>query len=294
MRRRLRSRTVHRVATSDRPAGLYPALLKHWRRRSGLSQLDLALAADVSARHVSFLETGRSVPSAEMVVRLATTLGVPLRHVDAMLDAAGHAPIYGERGATMSPAVRGAIDLMKRHHEPFPMVVVDRSYRVVDLNTGALAVLGNVLGNAPGHTGAPTGGLNLARLTFDPDGAQPFIVNFDEVGRQLLWRLQREVLAEPDEHELRELLDDVLSLPTVDEAWRDVDLAAPSDPVLVLHLRRDDVELRFLTMITVFQAPQNVDVEQLMIETWFPYDDATADRCRAWAAASDPRAARAD
>lgn len=274
------------VGQDEHRAGLYPALLKHWRRRSGLSQLDLALAADVSARHVSFLETGRSVPSAEMVVRLATTLGVPLRHVDVMLDAAGHDTVFGGSGEAMSPAVVGALDLMKRHHDPFPLVVVDRSYSVLDLNDGAVAVLGNVLGDRLDDLGSAEGTLNLARLTFDPAGAQPFIANFDEVGRQLLWRLQREVLAEPDGDELRRLLDDVLALPTVDETWRDVDLAAPSDPALVLHLRRDEIELRFLTMVTTFQAPQNVSVEQIRIESWFPYDDATAETCRAWGAGS--------
>lgn len=262
----------------DHRAGLFPALLKHWRRQRGLSQLDLALSADVSARHVSFLETGRSSPSADMVLRLATTLGVPLRQVNAMLRAAGHDPVYDESETGLAPAVLDALALLKRHHEPFPLVVVNRTYDLLDLNQGASDVLALVLGDlAPGP-------VNLARLTFDPNGAQPVLANFAEIGRELLWRIQREVLADPDNGEMQDLLDDLLAMPTVDPDWRQVDLSTPSDPALVLHLRRDDLELRFLTMVTAFQAPQNIAVEHLRIETWFPYDEATASVCRGLAA----------
>lgn len=278
----------------DHRAGLFPALLKHWRRQRGLSQLDLALTAGVSARHLSFLETGRSRPSPEMVLQLATSLAVPLRQVNAMLRAAGHEPVYDESEDGLPAAVADALALLKAHHEPFPLVVVDRTYRVLDLNQGALAVFGAILGDdsSDGSTGGPAApadvlalGLNLATLTFDPNGAQPNVVNFDEVGRQLLWRIQREVLADPDDGEMQDLLDQLLALPTVDPDWRQVDLVVPSDPALVLHLRGNGLDLRFLTMITAFQAPQNVAVEHLRIETWFPYDDDTADACRALATA---------
>lgn len=273
----------------DHRAGLFPALVKHWRRQRGLSQLDLALAADVSARHVSFLETGRSRPSAEMVLLLGNTLGMPLRQINAMLRAAGHDPVYDEADDSLTEPVVVALDLLKAHHEPFPLVVVDRAYEVRDLNRAAVAVLTALLGADPGVVAgdgdaAAHLGSNLARLTFDPAGAQPVIVNFDEVGRQLLWRIQREVLADPDDGELRDLLDELLSFPTVAPDWRRVDLSVPSDPALVLHLRRGDVELRFLTTVTAFQAPQNVAVEQLRIESWFPVDGVTEAACRALAA----------
>lgn len=267
----------------DHRAGLFPALLKHWRRQRGLSQLDLALSADVSARHVSFLETGRSNPSVEMVLLLATTLGVPLRQVNAMLRAAGHDAMYDETEHVLPPAVLDALSLMKQHHEPFPLLVVDRTYRLLDLNHGAAAVLGAVLGPVGP---VDTAELNMARLTFDPAGAQPYVANFDEIGRELLWRIQREVLADPDSGELQGLLDDLLEMPTVAPDWRRVDLSTPSDPALVIHLRRDDLELRFLTMVTAFQAPQNVAVEHLRIETWFPSDEATAAACRTLSAAT--------
>lgn len=281
------------VPNPEHRTGLFPALLKDWRRRRGLSQLDLAVVSDVSARHISFLETGRSRPSREMVVQLATALALPLRQVNAMLRAAGHEPAYDESGDGLPPVVTDALALLKTHHEPFPLVVVDRAYRVLDLNGGALALFGSLLGAAGSPpldvAGVVHLGLNLARLTFDPAGAQPQLANFDEVGRQLLWRIQRELLADPGDDELRELLDDLLAMPTVDPDWRQPDLQARSDPALVLHLRLGDVELRFLTMITAFQAPQNVAVDHLRIETWFPADEATAATCTLLAQPADRR-----
>jgi transcriptional regulator with XRE-family HTH domain len=264
------------VPDTELRTGLFPALLKHWRGQRGLSQLDLALTADVSARHVSFLETGRSTPSAEMVFRLATALGVPLRQVNAMLRAAGHQAVYDESEDSLPAAVVEALALMKEHHEPFPLIIVNRTYDVLDLNRGALALLGAVL---PLVDVGVERVMNLARLTFDPHGAQPWLANFDEIGRQLLWRIQREVLADPDNGEMQDLLDELLSMPTVGADWRDVDLSVASDPALVLHIRRDELDLRFLTMVTAFQAPQNVAVEHLRIETWFPFDAATAAIC---------------
>lgn len=269
------------MTDSDGNAGLFPALLKHWRRRRGLSQLDLALTADVSARHVSFLETGRSGPSAEMVLRLATALGVPLRHIDAMLRAAGHAAIYDEADGQLPAAAATALALLKEHHEPFPLLVVDRIYRLRDVNRGAIALFGAILGREVDAAAVVANGLNLARLTFDPNGAQPHLANFADVGRELLWRIQREVLANPDDGDLRNLLDDLLAMPTVDPDWRRADLAVPSDPALVVQVHTRDHEMRFVTTVTAFQAPQNLSVEQLRIETWLPYDDATSAACRA-------------
>lgn len=258
---------------------MFPALLKHWRRQRGMSQLDLALIADVSSRHVSFLETGRSRPSPEMVLRLASALGVPLRHVDAMLVAAGHPAVYDTADDELPDTVHDAIAMLMDHHDPFPLFVVDRTYRVLHANRGARRMLAALLGDDEAHDPE----LNLARTTFDAAGAQPYLVNFDEIGRQLLWRIQREVLADPSADDLRALLDDLLALPTVGADWRDVDLTAPSDPALIVHLQRDGVDLRFLAAVTAFEAPQNVAVEALRIETWFPVDAETAAVCRALA-----------
>ena len=265
----------------DPNAGLFPALLKHWRGQRGLSQLDLAVAAEVSSRHISFLETGRSAPSPEMILRLTAALDVPLRHVNAMLQAAGHAPVYpeAEPGEALPPEVAEALRLMKTHHDPFPLVVINRSYEIVDLNMGALALFGAAV---PALAEAPSlDGLNLVRLSFDPQGAQPLLANFEELGRTLLWRIQREVLAEPERGPLRELLDEVLAMPTVSEDWRQADLSVPSSPAVMIHLRVGEQVLRFLTMVTALQAPQTVALDELRIETWFPSDAATAEACHA-------------
>ncbi len=260
-------------------AGLFPALLKHWRGQRGLSQLDMALAAGVSSRHVSFLETGRSTPSAAMILRLAAALDVPLRHVNAMLLSAGHEPAYREpaAGEPLPGEIAGALRMMKDHQEPFPLLVIDRAYDVVDLNRGAQALLGLLLAGVELDGSSPP---NLARLTFDPR-VRAKLVNFDEVGRSLLWRLQREILAEQGDGQLRELLDDILAMPTVSAGWRDADLSVPASPVIVVHLRAGGLDLRFLTMVTALQAPQTVMLDELRIETWFPTDAATADACRA-------------
>lgn len=270
--------------SNDPPrAGLFPALLKHWRGQRGLSQLDMALAAGVSSRHVSFLETGRSTPSAAMILRLAAALDVPLRHVNAMLLSAGHEPAYQEpaSGEPLPEEIASALRMMKDHQEPFPLLVIDRAYDIVDLNRGAQAILGSLLAGVELGRSSPP---NLARLTFDPR-VRAKLINFDEVGRSLLWRLQREVLAEQGDGQLPELLDDILAMPTVSAGWRDADLSVPASPVLVVHLRVGEQDLRFLTMVTALQAPQTVMLDELRIETWFPSDAATADACRALAGA---------
>lgn len=275
------------MSNSERNTGLFPALLKHWRGKRGLSQLDLALAADVSSRHVSFMETGRSTPSAEMVLRLAATLDVPLRHANAMLRAAGYEAVFPEPGPdrVLPDVVASAIEMMKTHHDPFPLVVIDRAYNVFDLNAGALALFGAVPGIAEAVAN-PSAPLNLARTTFDPNGAHPVIENFEVVGRELLWRLQREVLADPDDQLLRDVLDDILEMPTVADDWRDVDLTVPSSPVVPVRIRAGEHVLEFVTMVTVFQAPQTVALDELRIETWLPTSGETAELCRLLAAGS--------
>jgi transcriptional regulator with XRE-family HTH domain len=278
------------VVDPAEPSNLLPALLKYWRRRSGLSQLDLALEADVSARHVSFIETGRTRPSAAMVLRLAAALGVPLDQTNELLRAAGHAPAFAEPVEGIPEQLTEVVAMIGRFHEPFPVVVVDRWYEILDLNRAAVTLFSTVLTGAPPDDVEPARSLvvgsNLAKLTFDPSGAHPFIVNFDHVGRELLWRIHREALGDPRDRRLAALLDDLLGQPTVPEDWRAIDLAAVAQPTLTLHLRSGALDLRFVTMVTAFLAPQNVAAERLRIETWLPADEATAEQCRRLAEAT--------
>jgi transcriptional regulator with XRE-family HTH domain len=255
--------------------GLFPALLRHWRRQRGLSQLDLASAADVSSRHVSFLETGRSAPGPEMVLRLAAALDVPLRHVNAMLRAAGHPPHYpdGEAGA-LPAAVRSTLELMKRHHEPFPLIVIDRTYRVLDLNRGAAAVLGAAL------PGIATDGLNLARATLAPDLGGRVVVNYPAVARALLWRMQRELLADPDDARLRDVLDELVEVPGLPADWRRPDPTAPTAPTLDLQLDVAGQALSFQLVVSALRAPLEVALDEIRIEQWFPADERTTRACQ--------------
>jgi transcriptional regulator with XRE-family HTH domain len=256
---------------------LFPALLRHWRTRRGLSQLDLALAADVSPRHVSFLETGRAQPSREMVLRLGATLAVPLRDQNAMLRAAALPDEFPEPGLEggLPPSITQAIERMLAQHEPYPMTVLDRRYQVLRANQGALGLLARFVAE-PGALPSPP---NLMQLLFDPRLSRPFVADWEHVARALTSRLHRETLARAGDAELAALLRSLLEYPDVPEAWRQPDFSSPSDATLTFRLVRDGLELAFLTTLTVFNAPQNVTLDELCIESWFPLDDATAKAC---------------
>ncbi len=257
-------------------AGLYPALLRHWRSRRGLSQLDLAVAADVSSRHVSFLETGRAQPSREMVLRLGATLNVPLRDQNEMMRAAGFPPEFSEAAAPagLPPAIERALERMFAVHDPFPITLLDRRYDVLRVSDGGARLLARFVAD-PGAMPVP---LNVFRLLFDPRLARPFIVEWERVAHALVARLHRETLASRD-GELERLLRSLFEFPDVPESGRQPDFSAPSEPVLTFHLRRDDLDLHFLTTLTSFSAPQNVTLEELRVESYFPLDDATARAC---------------
>ena len=259
--------------SSDR---VFAALLKYWRGTRGMSQLDLAVTAEVSARHISFLETGRSQPSVEMVHLLTETLGVPLRDRNELLRAAGFPPQYDE--PSIDDALDGALGLtlqtMLDHHEPFPLVVVDRLYRVVTSNQAAARMM--TLGGFP----LPEQGeLNLLDIMFDP-AARDLMMNWDQAATTALRRLQREVFLHPQDDELQALLDRLVETPGVPESWRRPDPSAPNDPTVTLELRLKDTVFLFLTTVTTFNAPSNVTLDELRIESWFPLDEPTKEACR--------------
>lgn len=265
---------------SDRPAaGLFSVLLRHWRTRRGLSQLDLALAADVSSRHVSFLETGRARPSREMVLHLGAALGVPLRDQNVMLSAASFRAEFEEPGPDVAfpPAVEQAVERMMRQQEPFPLVVMNRLYDVLRANEGARRMLVRMVAEPAALATEP---VNAFRLLFDPRLCRPFIVDWERTARPLVSRLHREALEQPTDEGLAALSRSLFEYPGVPQAWRQPDVSTPSEPTLTLRMRRDDLELSFLTTLTVFNAPQSVALEDLRLESYFPLDDATERACR--------------
>jgi transcriptional regulator with XRE-family HTH domain len=249
-------------------------LLREWRERRRLSQLDLSLRAEISTRHLSFVETGRSQPSRTMLLHLADHLDVPLRERNQLLLAGGYAPVYRERrldGDGMA-SVRSAILRLLAAHEPFPAVVVDRRWNQVAANA-SLGVL--IDGVAPGLLVPP---VNVLRLSLHPDGVAPRIVNLGEWRAHLLGRLRRQVdlIADPD---LTALLAELRGYPC-DQPEPDVELPGPADVFTPLRIRHGGGELSFFSTVATFGTPLDVTVAELVVESFFPADDHTADVLR--------------
>jgi transcriptional regulator with XRE-family HTH domain len=257
------------------------ALLRQWRATRRVSQLDLALAAGVSTRHLCCVETGRAQPSREMVSRLAEALGIPLRERNALLVAAGYAPGYRESGlATPELArVRRAIELILHQQEPYPAMVVSRHWDLLAANQGAKRIFGWLLGDVPPQP-------NIMRLSFDPAGVRPFVVNWEDVALDLIRHLHNDVASAPSDTRARDLLREVLAYPDVPPHYRTRELNAPAAPVSTTTYRKADIELTFFWTITTFGTPQDVTLEELRIECSFPADEATDRLCHQLAATS--------
>ena len=248
-------------------------LLREWRRRRGLSQLALAGAADVSARHLSFVETGRSRPSRALLLRLGEHLDVPLRDRNALLLAAGLAPAYPQRRLDDPPmaAVADAVARLLAAYEPFPALVVDRRWELVDANA-AVALL--TAGCAPALLEPPC---NVLRLCLHPDGLAPRIVTLGTWRAHLFARLRHQIATTGDVH-LRELLDELRTYPAPDSdrSGRVDPTPLHAAPVVPIRLRSDAGELAFLSTTTLFGTPGDVTVDELAIEAFLPADAATA------------------
>jgi transcriptional regulator with XRE-family HTH domain len=246
-------------------------LLREWRARRHLSQLDLAVEAGVSTRHVSFIETGRSQPSREMVVHLAEYLEIPLRERNALLIAAGYAPIYQETdlAAPEMEAVRDAIDKILAAHEPYPAAVVDRQWNLVAANQSSGILSEGVDAEL---LGPPT---NVLRVSLHPKGVAPRIVNFEEWSSHLLTRLARQVAVTGDQ-QLAELLEELRSYPGVPQRAFFPELEGAEKVFVPLRLRHGDSELTFFSTVSTFGTALDVTVEELAIESFFPADEATA------------------
>ena len=241
-------------------------LLRQWRQRRRLSQLDLALAADVSSRHLSFVETGRSKPTSEMILRLTEHLDVPLRDRNTLLLAGGYAPAYPEHGLAEPElqAVRAALSRVLKGHEPYPAVVVNRWWELVDGNAAVAVLTGSA---APELLTPP---VNVLRLSLHPGGMAPHIVNLAEWRAHLLTRLQRQVAATGDPR-LAELLTELRRYPGGEHSS-----PAPTDVVVPLRYRLGDRELSLFSMTAVVGTPMDVTIDELAIESFYPADEATA------------------
>ena len=265
---------THTAPPPPAPATHVGALLREWRTARRLSQLDLALEAGVSSRHLSYVETGKAQPSRDMVARLADTLDMPLRDRNALLMAAGYAPEYPERSLATPELsqIRRAIDLILHAQEPYPAFVLNRRWDVLHANAAAARLAAFLIGESK-HD-------NIIRQFFDPNDMRAVVVNWEEVAGDLVRHLHDEIAAVPSDTRVVVLLDEVLRYPGVPASWRTRQLGAVPTPLLTVHFRKGDTELRFFSTITRFGTARDVTIDELRIECAFPADDATAELCR--------------
>ena len=257
--------------------------LRWWRVHRGRSQLDLAGAAGTTQRYVSFLESGRTQPSREMVLRLAATLDVPLRQQNALLLAAGFAPVWRESdlAAPELATINHALDHMLAQQEPFPALVVDRRWNVLRVNAGAGRLMAFLTGPLPAP--AATGTVNIAEELLSPDGLRPFLVNWQDIAIYFLRGVQADASADGTQA-TAELLQRLLAYPGVPALSHVPALEELPSPVLAMHFRKGQTSLRLFTTIATLGTPQDVTVQELRIECFFPADADTAQVFRDWGA----------
>ncbi|MEU1042868.1 helix-turn-helix transcriptional regulator [Streptomyces sp. NPDC005551] len=260
------------VPPTTAPQGGVGPLLRGWREQRRVSQLELALRAGSSARHISFVETGRSRPSEELVLRLAEHLDVPVRERNALLLAAGYAPHYPQTPLDdpALDALREGMERLIQGYEPYPALVVDAMYNVVAANRGVMMLLGDI------PESLLTQPLNALRLTLHPEGLAPRIRNLREWRGHLLAQAGRQVALHRS-RPLRELYEEVAAYPV--PASEDTDVVEPAEPVpyfaLPMRIEHEGRTLSFISSISTFNTPMDVTVSELAIETLLPADPAT-------------------
>lgn len=272
------SQRFNLTSESATPLG---GLLRHWREVRGISQLDLSLAAGISQRQISFIESGRSTPGRQTLLTLAQALDVPLRERNSLLLAAGYAPVYSDvawNAQEMNSVIR-ALERVVRHHDPFPAIVMDRHWNVLMTNEAAPRFFNYFIDmdarNADGATRR-----NMLHLIFDPRGLRPFLADWESTARSLLQRVQREALGHVIDQGTRNLLDELLAYPDVPADWKSHQSSSSASvlPVIPIDLVLDGQILRYFSMVTTVGTPHSVAAQELRLESMFPADDATESR----------------
>lgn len=264
------------MQTRDKPT--FGSILRHWREARRYSQLDLALEANVSSKHVSFLETGRNRPSREMIIRLSNAMDIPLRDRNLMLSAAGFADAYTETSlaAPEVSQVEEALTRILDKHEPYPAIVVDANWDVVRQNSGGIRLVGLFLDEPD------IAAQNAFELLFSENGLRPWVEGWETLSSILLMRLFRETLSAGDNSEKLDLFRRIESMPTTPANWRELASQLPSGPTIDLILKKGGRRLRFFTTVTTFGTPQDVTLQELRIESYFPADEETRILCESW------------
>lgn len=252
-------------------------LLRHWRDLRGTSQLDLSFRAGVSQRHISFIESGRSVPSRQMLMDIAQTLDIPLRERNTLLLAAGYAPIYadGAWNAQEMQSVTKALARMLRQHEPFPALVMDRYWNVLMTNDAAPRFFNCFIDMA-----AREGPRNMLHLVFDPHGMRPFVADWPSVADSLIQRVYRESVGRVIDERTRELLDALRAYPDAQTGFESghplaTDASAAAMPVIPIGFVKDGRVLKYFSMVASVGTPQTIAAQELRLECMFPADDET-------------------
>lgn len=251
-------------------------MMKSWRAKFGVSQLELSLRCDVSQKHISFLETGRNKPSKPMVLTICENLNIPLRDRNVLLSSAGFAPHYKETDleAPEMAVVSQALDMMLQAQDPLPGVVFDSHYNLLRANQGAIKLQCFLYGVSSPHD-LPQDSGNLLRGLFDPNGYRKYIVNWEEVVVCLLRRLQGDVHAMGGAPELQQLLDELASYRGVPRNWRQVDAGDWHGPMLTIDFDKDGVQLSFFSTIASLGTPQDISLQEIRIESFFPGNEET-------------------
>ena len=243
-----------------------------------MSQIDLAFAASVSSRHISFLETGRSQPSQEMLLRLASSLDLSMRARNEMLVAAGYPNAFRSSwfdDEDKDPSVLTALDLILDRHEPFPVFVMDGRFDIVRTNKSAKRFL-DIICSEPSKLGDKPNGYEVF---LHPDLGRNSLRDWPDVAALLLGLLRRKVLRSPENIVLSNLLEELLKLPDVNQCSQAPDLDTPATGVFTFHFESDGFVGAFLTTLTTFIAPNNIALEELSIESYYPIDESTKNAC---------------
>jgi transcriptional regulator with XRE-family HTH domain len=254
---------------STSPQTYFGDLLRSWRTERQLSQADLALTVETPSRHISFLETGRSKPSRDMVFRLSAALGIPLRDRNLLLRAAGLADAYAVHEITSDEmsTVHGAVIRLMTAHDPNPSFAIDRSWNIVDMNASAQFLVAHLAGGLVSNSKTH---LNVLDLAFDPQGLRPNVENWEDFASQTVQRLHREALCPED---LRTALDRIKRYPDLPDRWWDFDVKYTPKPVFPICLDLAGGKLSLFSVIASIAMPTNALAQELRVETFFPVDD---------------------
>ncbi|MDB6050053.1 MAG: family transcriptional regulator [Pseudomonas sp.] len=256
------------------PATELGRLLRHWRDMRGKSQLDLSLDTGVSQRHISFIESGRSVPGRQTLMDIAQSLDIPLRDRNSLLLASGYAPLYPESAwdALEMHSIKKALDRILRQHEPFPAVVMDRYWNVLMTNASAPRFFNCFINMA-----ARKSPRNMLHLMFDPNGMRPFVADWEGVANSLIQRVHRESVGRVVDEKTKALMADLLAYPDVEREWKSAKSSSAESamPFVPMGFIKDGNILNYFSMVTTVGTPQTIAAQELRIECIFPADDAT-------------------